>query len=189
MIFDGLVGPQLAPKNLATVGAWLHYRGLVVLALLVAGNLFCMACPFMLPRQAGWWLRKRLGGEGRPLPRLLRNKWLAIGLVVAFFFCYEYFSLWATPWWTAWVALAYFAAAFVVDTIFRGAAFCKYVCPLGQFNFFGSLISPLEIKVRRPATCDTCRTKDCIQPAQVQTLARSSSGRVRARRLLRRSTQ
>ena len=167
MIFDGLVGPQLAPKNLATVGAWLHYRGLVVLALLVAGNLFCMACPFMLPRQAGWWLRKRLGGEGRPLPRLLRNKWLAIGLIVAFFFCYEYFSLWATPWWTAWVALAYFAVAFVVDTIFRGAAFCKYVCPLGQFNFFGSLISPLEIKVRRPATCDTCRTKDCIQPAHV----------------------
>ena len=168
MIFDGLVGPQLAPKNLATVGAWLHYRGLVVLALLMAGNLFCMACPFMLPRQAGWWLRKRLGSEGRPLPRALRNKWLAIGLVVAFFFCYEYFSLWATPWWTAWVALAYFAVALVVDTIFRGAAFCKYVCPLGQFNFFGSLISPLEIKVRRPATCDTCRTKDCIQPAFVQ---------------------
>ena len=171
MIFDGLVGPQLAPKNLATVGAWLHYRGLVVLALLVAGNLFCMACPFMLPRQAGGWLRKRLGGEGRPLPRLLRNKWLAIGLLVAFFFCYEYFSLWATPWWTAWVALAYFAVAFVVDTIFRGAAFCKYVCPLGQFNFFGSLISPLEIKVRRPATCDACRTKDCIQPAHIRTAA------------------
>ena len=48
------------------------------------------------------------------------------------------------------MALAYFGVAFVVDTIFRGAAFCKYVCPLGQFNFFGSLISPLEIKVRRP---------------------------------------
>ena len=175
MIFDGLVGPQLAPKNLATVGAWLHYRGLVVLALLVAGNLFCMACPFMLPRQAGGWLRKRLGGEGRPLPRLLRNKWLAIGLVVAFFFCYEYFSLWATPWWTAWVALAYFGAAFTVDTIFRGAAFCKYVCPLGQFNFFGSLISPLEIKVRQQATCDACRTKDCIQSAHAKTPIKRSS--------------
>ena len=37
-----------------------------------------------------------------------------------------------------------------IDTIFQGAAFCKYVCPLGQFNFFGSLFSPLEIKVREP---------------------------------------
>jgi polyferredoxin len=175
MIFDGLAGPQLAPKNLVTVGAWLHYRGLVVLALLVAGNLFCMACPFMLPRQAGWWLRERLGGAGRPIPRLLRNKWLAIGLIVAFFFCYEYFSLWATPWWSAWVAVAYFAAAFLVDTVFRGAAFCKHICPLGQFNFFGSLISPLEIKVRQPSTCDACRTKDCIRPARALIVVGSPS--------------
>ena len=45
IIFDGLLGPQQAPKNLATVTVWIHYRGLVVLALLVVGNLFCMACP------------------------------------------------------------------------------------------------------------------------------------------------
>ena len=66
MVFDGLFGPQLAPKNLATVGAWLQYRGLVIVALLVAGNLFCMACPFMLPRRLGRWLRERLWRGGRP---------------------------------------------------------------------------------------------------------------------------
>ena len=119
IIFDGLFGPQLAPKNLATVGVWLHYRGLVVLALLVAGNLFCMACPFMLPRQAARWLRERFGGGGRPVPSMLRNKWLAAALVLAFFFIYERFSLWASPWLTAWVVLAYFVVAFAVDTIFR----------------------------------------------------------------------
>ncbi len=158
MIFDGLVGPQLAPKNLATVGAWLHYRGLTVLALLVAGNLFCMACPFMLTRQAGRWVRERFLGNGRTVPHFLRNKWLALGLIVAFFFCYEYFSLWASPWLTAWVAIGYFGAAFAVDTVFRGAAFCKYACPLGHFNFFGSLISPLE--VRGAGTRDVCRVPD-----------------------------
>lgn len=173
MIFDGLVGPQLAPKNLATVGVWLHYRGLVVLLLLVAGNLFCMACPFMLPRQIGRWLRQRFLAGGRPTPMWLRNKWLAIGLICAFFFAYERFSLWASPWLTAWVALAYFAVAFVVDTLFRGAVFCKHVCPLGQFNFFGALVSPLEIKVRTPATCVACRTKDCIQiPAATSQVVR-----------------
>ena len=171
IIFDGLFGPQLAPKNLATVSVWLHYRGLVVLALLVAGNLFCMACPFMLPRQAARWLRERFLGGGRPFPAILRNKWLALALVLAFFFIYERFSLWASPWLTAWIILAYFAVAFAVDTIFRGAAFCKYVCPLGQFNFFGSLISPLEIKVREPATCAACRTKDCIKDLRKLALA------------------
>ena len=118
------------------------------------------------------------------MPSLLRNKWLAAALVLAFFFCYERFGLWASPWLTAWIVLAYFVVAFVVDTIFRGAAFCKYVCPLGQFNFFGSLISPLEIKVREPATCATCRTKDCIQrPAENRRLARFDPAAKTSRRL------
>jgi ferredoxin len=162
IVFDGLVGPQLPPKNLATVAVWLHYRGVVVLALLVAGNLFCMACPFMLPRRAGRWVRERLHGGGRQWPRALRNKWLTVGLIVLFFFAYEHFDLWATPWWTAWVAVGYFAVALVVDSVFPGANFCKHVCPLGQFNFFGSLVSPWEIRVREPAVCGECRTKDCI---------------------------
>ena len=51
MIVHGLFGPQLAPRNLATLLTWVHYRGLLVLVLLGAGNLFCMACPFMLPRE------------------------------------------------------------------------------------------------------------------------------------------
>ena len=169
IIFDGLFGPQLAPQNLATVGAWLHYRGLVVLALLVAGNLFCMACPFMLPRQGARWVRERFLRNGWPWPRVLRNKWLAVALVVLFFFSYELFDLWATPWWTAWLVIGYFVIAFAVDMVFQGASFCKHICPLGQFNFFGSLISPLEIKVRDLPTCAACATKDCITAKPVTT--------------------
>ena len=51
VILDGFFGPSLAAKNLAGVLPWVHWRGFVALALLVAGNLFCMACPFMLPRR------------------------------------------------------------------------------------------------------------------------------------------
>ncbi len=161
IIFDGLFGPQQAPKNLATVTAWIHYRGFVVLALLLVGNLFCMACPFMLPREMGRWLGARLGWQ-QQVPRAWRNKWTALTLLVIFFITYEVFSLWASPWLTAWIIIAYFLTAVVVDTFFQGAAFCKYVCPLGQFNFFGSLSSPAEIKIRSADTCAACRTKDCI---------------------------
>ena len=159
VIADGLFGPQMAPMNLAGVLPWIHWRGLVVLALLIAGNFFCMACPFMLPRTLA---RKWLPG-GRSWPRWLRAKWLALGLLLVFFWAYETFSLWASPWWTAWVALAYFLAAFVIDGWFRGAAFCKYVCPIGQFNFVQSLVSPLQVQVRDPAVCRHCSTKDCIR--------------------------
>jgi ferredoxin len=159
MIFDGLTGPQMAPKNLATTLTWVHYRGVVVLALLVAGNLFCMACPFMLVRN----LVRRFHRPGRMWPRKLRNKWLAAGLFVLMLFAYELFDLWAEPSLTAFLIIAYFVGALSVDSLFRGAAFCKYLCPLGQFNFVSSLISPLEVKIRSPQPCHDCQTKDCIK--------------------------
>lgn len=159
IILDGLFGPQLAPRNLAGVLPWVHWRGFVVLALLVAGNLFCMACPFMLPRR----IAKRFLPAGRPWPRALRSKWLAVGLLALFFWAYEAFSLWASPWLTAWVAVTYFVLAFAIDGFFRGAAFCKHVCPIGQFHFINAMVSPTEVRVRDPGVCASCTTKDCIR--------------------------
>jgi hypothetical protein len=73
LLFDGFLGPQEAYRNVATVTAWIHYRGFLMLALLVAGNLFCMACPFMLPRKFAKQLQARWNlGRGWPgsLPQL-----------------------------------------------------------------------------------------------------------------------
>ena len=50
LIYDGLRGPQVASMNLAGVLPWIHWRGIVILGLSVAGNVSCMACPFTLPR-------------------------------------------------------------------------------------------------------------------------------------------
>ena len=159
IIYDGFRGPPVAAMNLAGVLPWIHWRGLIVFGMLVAGNLFCMACPFMVPRT----LARRWLPRGRSWPNWLRNKWLAVFLLIGFLWAYEAFAVWDSPWWTAWIALAYFGAAFVIDGCFRGAAFCKYVCPIGQFNFVQSLISPLQIKVRKLDVCASCRTKDCIR--------------------------
>jgi polyferredoxin len=73
------------------------------------------------------------------------------------------FDLWGSPWWTAWLIVGYFAAALLVDALFKNASFCKYVCPIGQFNFAASTVSPLEVKVRDHGTCSTCQTVDCIR--------------------------
>ena len=159
MIAHGLFGPTLAPKNLATTVSWVHFRGALVLVLLCAGNLFCMACPFMLVRQwARRWFHPR-----RTWPRNLRNKWLSAVLFALILFIYELFDLWSSPWWTAWLIVAYFAGVLVVDGFFKHAAFCKFVCPIGQFNFVASTLSPLEVKVRDQDVCVPCQTKDCIR--------------------------
>jgi cytochrome c oxidase assembly factor CtaG len=159
VIVDGFLGPQMAPMNLAGVLPWTYWRALVVVGLLVAGNLFCMACPFMLPRE----LAKRLLPARRAWPRRLRAKWLAAGLLVLYLWSYEAGAVWNSPWWTAAIALAYFGAAFAVDGIFRGASFCKYVCPIGQFHFVQSLASPLTVRARSLDTCRACTTHDCIR--------------------------
>ena len=159
LIVDGLRGPQMGSMNLAGVLPWIHWRGVIILGLLAAGNVFCMACPFVLPRTLA---RRWLPGVGR-WPRWLRSKWLAVGLLVLFLWAYEAFSLWDSPFWTAWIAISYFVLAFVIDGFFRGGTFCKYVCPIGQFNFVQSLVSPLEVTVRDPEVCASCKTKDCIR--------------------------
>src|SRR5215510_6554028 len=159
MIFHGLFGPQLAPRNLATTLTWVHFRGALVFVLLFAGNVFCLACPFMLVRN----VVRKFVRPVRNWPRRLRNKWLSIGLFVAMLFVYEWLDLWASPWWTAWLIITYFAGALVIDSIFKHATFCKFVCPIGQFNFVAATASPLEVAVRDADVCNSCATKDCIR--------------------------
>lgn len=159
VIVDGLHGPRAAPMNLAGIVPWIWWRALTVLALLTAGNFFCMACPFTLPRELG----RRFGQATRTWPRALRGKWLAVGLLAAFFVAQEWFGWWDSPRATAMLVIAYFLAAFAIDSLVRGASFCKYVCPVGQLQFVGSLLSPLEVKVRLPVVCADCDTKDCLR--------------------------
>jgi cytochrome c oxidase assembly factor CtaG len=159
IVLDGLTGTQVAPLNLAGVLPWIHWRGLLVLTLLTAGNWFCMACPFMLPRA----IARRWLSPVREWPSWLRSKWLAVALLLVFFWAYEALDLWSSPWWTAWIVIGYFVVAFAVDMMFRDASFCKYVCPIGQFQFVQSLVSPWQVRVREPHVCATCRTKECIR--------------------------
>ncbi|HVT92394.1 MAG TPA: hypothetical protein VHD76_06085 [Bryobacteraceae bacterium] len=159
MVVHGLFGPDLAPKNLATTLTWVHFRGALVLVLLAAGNLFCLSCPFMFVRQGA----RKLFRPRFEWPRPLRNKWVAVALFAGILFVYELFDLWSDPWWTACLIAGYFAAVLLVDGLFKHAVFCKFVCPIGQFNFIAATVSPLEVKVRQPSVCGACKTTDCIR--------------------------
>jgi hypothetical protein len=158
LIYDGFTGPRIAPQNLATTTVWIHYRGLVMLALLLVGNLFCMGCPFTIPRT----IAHRISGSGRRWPRALRNKWLAVAFFVGFLFLYEWLDLWASPALTAWVIIGYFVGAFVLEALFAESPFCKYICPLGTFNFVASTASPTQITVHSRDVCRECPGKECV---------------------------
>ena len=158
VIYDGITGPQVSAINLAGVLPWIHWRGFLVIMLVLGGNFFCMACPFTLFRSTA----KRIFKPIRRWPKRLQNKWLAIGLLVAFFWSYEAFALWDRPLATAIVVISYFLAVFIIDALFVEAPFCKFVCPIGQFNFVHSLVSPTQVAVANHGVCGSCTTKSCI---------------------------
>ena len=165
IVAHGLAGPQTAPRNLATVVTWVFYRGLLVVSLLAIGNLFCAACPMMLVRD----LARRVITPRHQWPRALRNKWTAVALFAAGLFAYEQFDLWNLPFVTALIVIGYFAAILLVDLVFKGASFCRYVCPIGQFNFVAATMAPFSLQVRSIDTCRSCKTVDCIRGRSVAT--------------------
>jgi polyferredoxin len=159
VVLHGLFGPQLAPRNLATVLTSIHWRGFLIVAIVAVGNLFCTACPMVLARDVS----RRAFHPALRWPRRLRGKWLGLALLVAVLFSYELFDLWSRPRATALLVVAYFGLAIVIDTLFKGASFCKHLCPIGQFNFAASTMSPTELRIVDRETCRSCKTSDCIK--------------------------
>jgi ferredoxin len=46
--------------------------------------------------------------------------------------------------------------------VFAESPFCKYVCPLGAFNFVYATASPLQIRPRLASVCHDCQGKECV---------------------------
>ncbi len=159
IVVDGVCGPQDAPSNLAGTLPWTHWRGVIVLALLFGGNFLCMTCPLIAPRNLlrRWWQPKLRW------PARLRSKWIAVALIALWLICYEAFDLWASPLATALIVVGYFAGILVVDGLFRGGSFCKWVCPIGQFHMSQSLVAPLSVGVVNPTLCASCVGHECIR--------------------------
>ncbi len=159
LILEGLWGSSFAPKNLTTLFVWVHYRGLLVLILLLAGNYFCMSCPFIFFRNI---LRLFISPK-KIYPKILANKWPALALFIGLLFSYEYFAFWAHPQITALLILAYFGIAILIDLNYKNANFCKYLCPIGQFNFISSTLSPKEVQLKNMSVCESCTTYECLK--------------------------
>ncbi|MGC1869749.1 MAG: cytochrome c oxidase assembly protein [Acidobacteriaceae bacterium] len=159
IILDGLCGVQVPPLNSSGALLWNVLRPINLILLLFVANIFCMACPFTLPRE----LVRRLGIPQLRWPEWLSSKWPAAVLMLVFFWAYEQFALWSSPRDTALLLISYVAVATIINSVFLGASFCKYICPVGQFNFIASLFAPFELGVRSQHVCSNCSTHDCVR--------------------------
>ena len=127
------MGPRIAPRNLATVLSWVHYRGLLVIALLAVGNLFCTGLPddprsgrrapdrtpcFALASSAS----QQVAGHRPVHGRALRATSCSIS------------GAFREPRRGSWWPIS--PSALVIDVLFAGRELLQVpCCPIGQFNF------------------------------------------------------
>ncbi|MAI80755.1 MAG: hypothetical protein CL917_17575 [Deltaproteobacteria bacterium] len=159
IVADGLLGPSTpSAENLAGVLPWTYWRGFVVIGIVAFGNIFCAVCPFTLSRRLAALILRRPFAW----PSFLKNKWLAVSIFLLYLWAYETFSLWDSPAWTAWLIVGYFSLCFLIEGLFPRGTFCRYVCPIGQFNFTSASLSPFEVQALNRDTCRSCTTQDCL---------------------------
>ena len=159
VVLDGLLGPRDAATNIAGTWPWTHWRGMAAVGMVVAGNLACLGCPLIAPRT----LLRRWITPTRRWPSWLRTKWIAAVAVLAWLVAYEAFGWWDSPLLTAGLIIGLLVMATVVDLLFEGAAFCQWMCPIGQWNMVMSVASPTQVTIRDPQVCERCTTQDCLR--------------------------
>ena len=137
----------------------MHYRGLLIVALLAVGNLFCFGCPFVLVRDAGSPVScAETAVAAAPSHQV---DWHRTPRRGALYLRTVRFVGAATQHGSARPGV--FRRRAGHRSRVRRGTFCKYICPIGQFNFTASTVSPLELRINDLATCRSCRTADCIK--------------------------
>lgn len=175
-LLSALWGSPVGNRNIAIIFVWiLWWTALKALMLPFGGRVWCMICP--LPAPGEWLARRALTGvrylkepfrrlhhrfTGLNLdwPKRLTNGWLQNGLFLALI---SFGIILITrPVATAILFLAILAGTLVLSLIFRGRAFCRFLCPVGGFLGTYSMCAMSELRVRDPEVCKKHRDKCCL---------------------------
>ncbi len=165
-VLTGFLGTAVGSRNFAIIFVWIVWWGLLTVVFIpLGGRVWCLMCP--IPAPGEWLQRRAIVGvrPGRPFglglkwPRWLDNLWpqnITFSLVAVFSVI-----ILTRPWASAAVLLLFGVLAVALSLIFRGRAFCRYVCPVGGFITIYSLDAPLELRPRDYDVCRQHREKEC----------------------------
>ncbi|MEW6357279.1 MAG: 4Fe-4S binding protein [Planctomycetota bacterium] len=150
--------------NLATLLVWGVWWPGLVLATILVGRLWCMACPMELVTNVTRRISSALGLRGLALPKWLR---MGFGILLAYIilqFAVAGFQTHRTPLYTSYVLMGLLLLAALAGILFREPrAFCKGLCPAALLLDLYSRLSPVTLVNRSDDTCSGCETKDCVK--------------------------
>jgi hypothetical protein len=161
VVFLGLFDVQDARVNVAPRLTWTIWWAGLIFTLVVAGRVWCVACPFGALNE---WTSS-LTGAWRRLPRPFRNLWWGIALFVVLTWADEQLDVVRRPAVTAWIVIGLAALAVLVGLRYQRRSFCRYLCPIGGVLGLYAMTAPIELRARDGGVCRGHREKGCYQGA------------------------
>ena len=160
VIVVGIWGNQEPSQNFATMLVWVYWWSLLTFTFLFVGRIWCMICPL---GAVGEWVHRLVGTLGKDWPKKLRNLWPAHIFFITLTGVDLVFGIDTLPDFTGAFILSLIIMAVLFGVIFERRTFCRYVCPIGGMCGIYSMTSVVELRVKSPARCESCTTKECIK--------------------------
>ena len=159
VVFLGFRDVQDGGMNLATKLTWTIWWAGIIFTFVLAGRVWCVACPFGALNE---WTA-RLAGACRRLPRPFRNIWWATGAFVLLTWADEYLGVVRSPRVTAWIVVFFLALTVATGFLYERRSFCRFLCPIGGLIGIYSMAAPLELRAKDASTCRRHADKECYR--------------------------
>ncbi|MEW6601688.1 MAG: 4Fe-4S binding protein [Nitrospirota bacterium] len=159
IIIAGLFDVQMGDRNIATLLMWTIWWAGIIFTFVFLGRIWCMMCPYGALQD---WVQ-RLFSFNKNFPKSIRNIWLSSFLFFGLTWWDSYGGLVNKPALTAYILLGFFATAVVIAVVYKGRAFCRYVCPIGGLIGIYSMFSPVELRNKCLDVCREHKVKECIK--------------------------
>ncbi|MDO8478848.1 MAG: 4Fe-4S binding protein [Candidatus Rokubacteria bacterium] len=159
VVLLGFYDVQDGGANLATKLTWTIWWAGIIFTFVLAGRVWCLACPFGALNE---WTA-RLAAPLRRLPKPFRNIWWATGMFVLLTWADEQLGVVRSPRVTAWIVLFFAAAAVAVGLFYERRSFCRHLCPIGGLIGIYSMTAPLELRSKSGGVCAADPDKSCYR--------------------------
>ncbi len=159
LILLGLFGPRDPNRNVTLFLAWGIWWSGVVLSWFFVGKFWCGVCPFL---GVGRLLQRFGLSFNLDPPHAMRRYFVNLSLL---FFAGIVWAETVTdmkhwPMGTAFLLLAILFGATFMGILYKGQAWCRYICPLGKIIGTGATMSMVEFRADL-GICRTCRQFHC----------------------------
>lgn len=127
-------------SNLTNTMVWQVWWLLLPFTTIVAGRFWCGVCPFPA---LGDWVQARRRTQLPYPPKWLRRQgiWVGVGAFLMLAMAFPVYRLKSDASATGWLLVGFGFFAVALALVFRGRAWCRYLCPVGILVGVNSLLS------------------------------------------------